>query len=302
MSCEPHSAAYFNDQRDFWFNADWLALLARRLGLTDVHRALDVGSGQGHWTFLVEPLLAPGATICGIEREPEWVHRASGRAQQRGLAERVSFQEGVAEQLPFADATFELVTCQTVLIHLPDAAAAVAEMVRVTRPGGIVLASEPNNAAGMLVSTTADHDEPIAQRLERLGFLLTCQHGKAVLGEGDGGVADLLPGHFARAGLVEIRTFVNDRTDLLIGPYADDAQQALREAMISGSGDDHWIGWSRAQARRLFVAGGGDEQDFDGLWDRRVSEARRDAQALREARLTTAGGRIHYLIAGRVPQ
>lgn len=45
---DPHSAAYFNDQRDFWFNDDWLRLLARRLGFDQVRWALDVGSGQGH--------------------------------------------------------------------------------------------------------------------------------------------------------------------------------------------------------------------------------------------------------------
>lgn len=44
----PHSAAYFNPQRDFWWNADYLQLLAERLGLGDVRSALDVGAGVGH--------------------------------------------------------------------------------------------------------------------------------------------------------------------------------------------------------------------------------------------------------------
>ncbi len=77
-------------------------------------------------------------------------------------------------------------TCQTVLMHVRDAAAVVAEMVRVTRPGGLVLLSEPNNAAAMLVANSAQADEPIAQRLERLGFLLACQRGKALVGPGPG--------------------------------------------------------------------------------------------------------------------
>lgn len=53
MASEPHSAAYFNDQRDFWFHHDWLNLLAGRLKLGQVRRGLDVGSGQGHWTMLL---------------------------------------------------------------------------------------------------------------------------------------------------------------------------------------------------------------------------------------------------------
>jgi len=45
-SGEPHSAAYFNLQRDFWWNPDYLQLLAGRLGLGDVRSVLDVGGSN----------------------------------------------------------------------------------------------------------------------------------------------------------------------------------------------------------------------------------------------------------------
>lgn len=297
---DPHSAAYFNDQRDFWFNDDWLRLLARRLGLDRVRRALDVGSGQGHWTLLLAPLLAADAELVGVEREPEWVQRAGERARERGWGDRVSFVEGVAERLPFDDASYDLVTCQTVLMHVRDAVAVVAEMVRVVRPGGLVLFSEPNNAAAMLVASSADADEPIADRLERLGFLLVCQRGKALVGDGDAAVVDLLPGMLRRSGLIDLRSFTSDMTDLLIVPYATPAQRALRATILDGA-DDTWSGWSRTQAHRWFVAGGGQEGEFGGLWERRLAEARRTRQALREGRSESAGGHIHYLICGRRP-
>jgi ubiquinone/menaquinone biosynthesis C-methylase UbiE len=298
---EPHSAAYFNDQRDFWFNDDWLRLLAQRLRLDQVRRALDVGSGQGHWTLLLAPLLAPDAELVGVEREPDWVQRAGERARERGLGDRVSFVEGVAERLPFADGSCDLITCQTVLMHVRDAAAVVAEMVRVARPGGLVLLSEPNNAAGMLVAGSADADEPVAQRVERLGFLLVCQRGKAVLGDGDAAATDLLPGMLRRSGLVDIRSFTSDMTDLLIAPYETPAQRALRTTILDAA-DDAWSGWSRTQAHRWFVAGGGQEREFDELWERRLAEDRRTRQALREGRSDSAGGHIHYLISGRRPR
>lgn len=299
MNDEPHSAAYFDAERDFWFHADWLDLLAARLGLSEVRRALDVGAGQGHWTLLLASRLRPEAKIEAIEREPEWVRRATGRVTAAGLSDRVRFRQGEAERLPYDDGTFELVTCQTVLMHVANAAAVLAEMARVTRPGGLVLVSEPNNAAGMLVSSTADRSEPLERRIERLEFLLRCQQGKAALGEGDGAVADVLPALMRDAGLVEIAAFVNDRTDLLLAPYEDEAQRALRDAIVSGADDDHWIGWGREEAQRMFVAGGGDPETFPALWSRRLEEAQRDATALREMRMEGAGGRIHYLIAGR---
>ncbi len=69
-SGEPHSAAFFNPQRDFWWNDDYLQLVAARLGLDGVRSALDVGAGLGHWGTLRLPLLAPEATIVGTERDP----------------------------------------------------------------------------------------------------------------------------------------------------------------------------------------------------------------------------------------
>lgn len=301
MASEPHSAAYFNDQRDFWFHHDWLNLLAGRLKLGQVRRGLDVGSGQGHWTMLLAPLLAPDAELIGVEREPAWVSRAEERAEQRGLAERVSFVRGTAERLPFPDASFDLVTGQTVLMHVRDARAVVAEMVRVVRPGGLALLSEPNNAAGMLVSDSTQAGESIARRLERLGFLLTCQRGKAMLGEGDAAVADLLPGMLHRAGLIDVQAFTSDMTDLMISPYDGPAQQALRAAILDAA-DDTWMGWSRGDAALWFVAGGGEQEDFDPIWDRRRHEAEETARALREGRLDTAAGHIHYVICGRRPR
>lgn len=57
----PHSKQYFNDTRDFWWNKDFLQLMANRLCLKDVQKVLDVGCGQGHWGLLLLPFLHPAA-------------------------------------------------------------------------------------------------------------------------------------------------------------------------------------------------------------------------------------------------
>lgn len=121
-----------------------------RWGLTGARTVLDLGCGVGHWGDLVEAALEPGAQITGVDREEAWVEaarvRAGGRPQR-------SFLQGAAEQLPFPAGSFDLVTCQTVLIHCPDPERVVAEMVRVTRGGGALLIAEPNNlgAVGLFV-------------------------------------------------------------------------------------------------------------------------------------------------------
>ena len=60
-----------------------------------------------------------------------------------------------------------MVTCQTLLIHVADADAALAEMIRVVRPGGLVVAAEPNNLAGSLLAEAALVD-PIDDVLDRV--------------------------------------------------------------------------------------------------------------------------------------
>jgi cyclopropane fatty-acyl-phospholipid synthase-like methyltransferase len=68
-----HSEHYFNDLRDFWWNADFMELMAKRLQLTHVHKVLDVGSGQGHWRRVLLPLFKHLVHLIGIVPEKQWV-------------------------------------------------------------------------------------------------------------------------------------------------------------------------------------------------------------------------------------
>lgn len=299
-STEPHSAAYFNEQRDFWWNADYLRLVAARLGLDRVRSVLDVGSGLGHWATTVLGLLSADAGVVGVERDPRWVIGARERADELGLTGRCSYVEGVAEALPFEDQSFDLVTCQTVLIHVADAAAVIGEMRRVARLGGLLLLAEPNNLASMLVADSTTAAKPVAELVERVEFAVMCERGKAHVGEGNSSVGDLLPGLLAQAGLVDIQCVLDDKAFALVPPYEPDDQRALRDVMIASATSDRWK-WSREDAKRYFLAGGGHENDFEARWQRRLAESRETAQELAANRLYAAGGGIHYLVSGRRP-
>src|SRR3954447_23803444 len=134
---DSHSAEYFGDTRDYWWNLDFLDLMGKRLSFHNVKDVLDVGCGVGHWGRLLAKVLPTTAHVQGIDRDPRWVQEAEARATAHGLASRFNYKVGVAETLPFADATFDLVTCQTVLIHTADPGAVIDEMIRVARPGGL---------------------------------------------------------------------------------------------------------------------------------------------------------------------
>jgi len=296
----PHSAAYFNDQRDFWWNADFLALLGRRLDLGSCRHALDVGAGVGHWGRLLFPMLASDATLNGVDPEPQWVDQARRAAEQEGIGSRCEYGVGAAEGLPFADATFDLVTCQTVLIHIADVPAALTEMVRVLAPGGLLLAAEPNNLAGILVQDSITSTDSIMDVLERVEFMLIYERGKQALGEGNNSVGDLLPEMFLRAGLTGLETFLNDKTFALSPPYSSADQQALRRAIIDNASANQWFS-PESEVRRCFMAGGGQERDFAQRWQRRLQETKREADEIHCDRYSSAGGGIQYIIAARRP-
>ncbi len=57
------------------------------------------------------------------------VKEAAERAAAAGLGRRFSYRVGTAESLPFQAASFDVVTCQTLLIHVRDPGAVLAEMV-----------------------------------------------------------------------------------------------------------------------------------------------------------------------------
>jgi SAM-dependent methyltransferase len=286
---EGHSAAFFGPERDFWWNHDYLQLIARRRELEAVRAVLDVGSGVGHWGRLVATLVSPDATVVGVEPDAGWVEEATRRAPPN-----FSYVQGVAEQLPFADASFDLVTCQTVLIHVADPRAAIREMLRVTKPGGQLLVAEPNNKASYVVGTSVEVDI-----VDALGFVTVCERGKVALGEGDNSAGDLIPGYFALEGLQDIGTWIADKPATMIPPYAREDMQAFKGFMVEQARAGT-MGWTREEAERYYTAGGG--ENFDAAWERRMAEGRAAAGAVQAGTFHSAGGMLMYVIAGRRAQ
>jgi ubiquinone/menaquinone biosynthesis C-methylase UbiE len=99
--------------------------------------ALDVGCGTG---FLSLELAGRGHRVAGIDFAPQMLAEARKKAAAQGLA--VRFEEGDAEQLPFAAGSFDLVMTRHVLWTLPHPEAAIDEWIRVLRPGGRLAAMD----------------------------------------------------------------------------------------------------------------------------------------------------------------
>ncbi|WP_423923431.1 methyltransferase domain-containing protein [Frigoribacterium sp. 2-23] len=97
---------------------------------------LDVGAGPGTITVDFARRLAPGRVV-GIDAAAVIVDQATALAHQEGL-ENVSFETADLFALPYDDDTFDIVHAHQVLQHVGDPVAALREMRRVARPGGVV--------------------------------------------------------------------------------------------------------------------------------------------------------------------
>src|ERR1019366_8507350 len=99
---------------------------------------LDVGCGPGTITSDLAGLVAPGPVI-GVDASADVIAEAQALARSDGPgAASLSFEVGDLFNLRFDDATFDVVHAHQVLQHVGDPVAALVEMRRVCRPGGIV--------------------------------------------------------------------------------------------------------------------------------------------------------------------
>lgn len=296
-----HSSEYFGDGRDAWHNSDFLELMRTRWRLDEVGRALDVGSGVGHWTRIVSRLLPDEAEIFGVEPESAWVGEANSKSLALGLSHRMHFQQGVVEALPFADNFFDLVTCQTVLIHVKDTRAALLEMIRVLKPGGLLAVAEPNNLSSTLfLDAYSLERDSIEAILDRVRFELLCERGKAALGLGNNSAGELLPALFCELGLLDVAVVLNDKASPVLPPYESRAEQVIVEDLQSGAARDV-LGWPRDEAFRYFSAAGGSSDAFERHWQAQREDRRRVLAGIETRRYACAGGSLLYLISGRKP-
>ncbi|MDF1791890.1 MAG: class I SAM-dependent methyltransferase [Thalassobaculaceae bacterium] len=104
--------------------------------------ALDIGCGEGRFCRVMRDL---GLTTIGIDPTEPLLDRA------RALDPDGDYRAAVAEDLPFADASFDLVVSYLTLIDIPDIDRAIAEMTRVLKPGGRLLLANLNGFASALV-------------------------------------------------------------------------------------------------------------------------------------------------------
>jgi ubiquinone/menaquinone biosynthesis C-methylase UbiE len=151
------SARQFGDNAANYLNSPVHALgadlerlqaLAQRLR---PQRALDLGCGAGHAAFA----LARGGAPCVIAYDPSapMLAAVEHEAAARGHTQ-IAIRQGAADQLPFEDASIDLIVTRYSAHHWPSVPAAVMQIVRVLRPGGTLVVIDVVAPESALLDTT----------------------------------------------------------------------------------------------------------------------------------------------------
>ncbi len=133
------------------------ARLVKRAGIRAGQRVLDIACGTGVVSITAARL---GAQVTGFDLTPELLERARENARVAGV--KIDWHEGDVEKLPFDDASFDAVVSQFGHIFAPRPEVAIAEMLRVLKPGGTIAFSTwpPELFVGRMFALAASYMPP----------------------------------------------------------------------------------------------------------------------------------------------
>ena len=131
-----------------------------QLALLPDEAILEVGCGTGVFLPGIASRVGTEGRVVGLDHSAALLVQARERLASAGLVDQIELVEGDANQLPFADGSFDAAHCERVLMHLEHPRRAIGEMVRVVRPGGRVVVAEVFGSGA-----TMDHPDAEANHL-----------------------------------------------------------------------------------------------------------------------------------------
>ncbi len=202
--------------------------------LLDLHpgqQVLDAGAGTGEDAQEMARRVEPTGQITGLDLSQIMVDEARRRSQSSNLP--VRFLQGDVQRLQFADQTFDRCYADKTFQHLPDPARALAELLRVLRPGGLLVVVDGDHETQVL-------DSPYPEVTRR--FFRFRNDGMR-----QPGIAHRMYGLFKAAGLIDIhiepltRVTTDYETMRPVARFIEGMREAQRWGVVTGEEADQWI-------------------------------------------------------------
>ena len=281
--------------RRHYHNDDFLGFLVDSVWKLKVpSRLVDVGCGYGYLGLKLLPLLPLGSTYTGIDSSPRLLDRA--RSIFADAPWETDFVKADMYDVPFPDRAFDVALSHSSLMHLARPAEGVAEMVRLTRRGGLVITCEPN-WNGFNAMNYVDELDELA--VKDLGFLQRLFARERRITGKDGNVGVKMPALLHKAGLIDVGARVTDAVRCSLPPL-DTKEQSERYEALRADG----------------LAGTVSDEEAGHMWERFVAQGFSEAEAEAEIRRAqhqaarfAASGRDFHIVSplmmmfsfGRVP-
>jgi len=296
------------EERKYMWHQPQIDRLASVMGLSPGMTVADIGCGLGYlgWTYWKH--FGKRGTYIGVDCSDSLMREATDFSAEWSVGGTSNFITGNCYDVPIADGSVDMTMCQTLLMHLEFPEKALHEMIRITKPGGIVVCKELDSVSRYLrlgfssVNEDASIDDIIFQRRMKLIWI----QGRKALGFGDYGIGARVPKMMQEAGLNEIKGFCRDKLEFLVPPY-DEPEQKLRLEIIgrfTRESTEEEKEKSKEDYKKYYIAGSGDPISFEKDYSRmkelfRTKREKRLRQIKDETLYSCSGGSNFFCILGR---
>jgi ubiquinone/menaquinone biosynthesis C-methylase UbiE len=218
------TSATLKHLRERWWDDSFTDFVKDTLQPRPGRRILDVGCGTGTAEVKLSRLRLTQVDLFAVDLLTDRVIQAHGAARSHNID--AHFASADACRLPFPNASFDSVFCVAVLQHIGDVRSAVEEMARVTRPGGRVVAVEPDNSARYFFSSVDD-----GQRANEAAGRFFSALAEARGDSSDPAVGPQLPTMFSHSGIEPLSVHVFPVSGARLGVPAPEVWRNRRAAV-----------------------------------------------------------------------
>jgi SAM-dependent methyltransferase len=219
--------------RQVWWDDEFTEFLTETLRPRPGNRILDVGCDSGMAEVSIGRLHISQLGLFGVDFDVRKVQAAGREAAAHNL--QAEYAAGDACRLPFLDGSFDSTYCVAVLQYVGDVDMAVREFARVTRPGGRVLAVEPDNSARYAYSSAPSGAAAFKLAVEFFSAA-AASHGEST----DPGIGPRLPVLFAAAGIDPVMVRLFPVPHVRLGAPPEEVWKARHDAVdrtLDGASD-----------------------------------------------------------------
>ena len=218
---------YLLKSRFLYHNDDYLEFLVSKVWKLDkACRIVDFGCGFGFMGLKLLPLLPEGSSYTGIDTSPQLLKKAKEIFGESSYD--ADFLQSDVHNVPIEDNLYDLALCHALLMHSERPENIISEMLRVTKPGGMVIACEANRIAhAALVYVDEFEEHPCFD----LGFSQRYYGWYRKEKDLDYNIGIKMPVLFRKAGLENIESRLCDRVNCLFPTMNAENHEKMYQAV-----------------------------------------------------------------------